>query len=166
MVTITYRSLDKINFPAYLLPSDNVSVSDGIVFVDGIVVDDRNMKGKSLGMRRLQTPHRNLLPLKKCVNSFNGVIKNRGNLPYMDMNGTAFIYEKTLMVDVKYHKIRKVEGRDTNCVLWLKDIPTGFDIPRPPQPDIEWAGVIYFHGLPWKLYEYSETAKKNRKIKI
>ena len=166
MVVITYRSLSKIKFPVYLLPSDNVFAEDGVVYVDGQVVDDRNMPGSTLGIRRLQSPFRNLVPLKKCVNSFNGVIKNRGNMPYIDCNGVCFIYEKTEMCSLKYHKILRVDRKDTASSIWLKDIHFAFNIPRPPAPEMEWAGVLYFKGLPWKLYDFSEAKLKNTKKKI
>ena len=166
MVVITYRSLSKINFPAYILPSDNIWKEDGIVYVDGLVVDDRNMPSKSLGIRRLQTPFRDLLPLRKSVNSFNGIIKNMGNTCYMDSKGTIFIYEKTEMCSLEYHRIQRIDRKDTGSILWLKGIHFSFDIPRPPSPEMVWAGVLYFKGLPWKLYDFSETKLNKTKKKI
>jgi hypothetical protein len=166
VVVITYLSLSKIKFPAYLLPSDNIWKEDGIVYVDGIVVDDRNMPGTSLGMRRLQTPFRDLLQVRKSVNSFNGIIKNKGNACYIDSNGTCFIYEKTQMCTLKYQKIKKVEKKDIGSIIWVKDVHFAIDIPRPPAPEMEWAGILYFKGLPWKLYDFSETKLKTTKKKI
>lgn len=166
MVVISYLSLSKINFPTYILPSDNVWKEDGIVYVDGQIVDDRNMPGKSLGLRRIQSPFKELCPLRKSVNSFNGIIKNMGNTPYIDSNGTIFIYEKTEVCTVKYHRIKRVDKKDTGCALWVKGVHFAFDIPRPPAPEMEWAGVLYFKGLPWKLYEFSEVKLKNAKKKI
>jgi hypothetical protein len=149
-----------------MLPSDNIWKEDGIVYVDGHIVDDRNMPGKTLGMRRIQTPFRNLLPLKKSINSFNGVIKNSGNRAYIDSKGVYFIYEKTEMCTVKYHEIKKVDRKDTGSIIWFKGINFSFDIPRPPDPEMKWAGVLYFKGLPWKLYNFSDTKLKNKKVKI
>ena len=149
-----------------MLPSDNIWKEDGIVYVDGHIVDDRNMPGKTLGMRRIQTPFRNLLPLRKSVNSFNGVIKNSGNRSYIDSKGVYFTYEKTETCTVKYHEIKKVDRKDTGSIVWFKGINFSFDIPRPPDPDMKWAGVLYFKGLPWKLYDFSDTKLKNRKVKI
>jgi hypothetical protein len=149
-----------------MLPSDNISKEDGIVYVDGQVVDDRNMPGDTLGKRRLQTPFKDLVPLRKSVNSFNGVVKNRGNMPYIDSKGTCFIYEKTEMCTLKYHKIKSVDRKDTGSIVWVKDINFSLEIPRPPSPEMEWAGVLYFKGLPWKLYDFSETKLKNTKKKI
>jgi hypothetical protein len=166
VVVITYRSLSKIKFPAYFLPSDNVWKEDGIVYVDGRIVDDRNIPSKSLGIRRLKTPFRDLLPLQKSINSFTGIVKNTGNTVYIDSAGNIFLYEKTVMCKVKYHKIHRVDKKDTASVLWVKGINFGFDIPRPPSPEMEWVGVLYFKGLPWKLYEFSEVKLKDTNKKI
>jgi hypothetical protein len=162
---ITYRSLDRIDFPVFKLPSDNWSVSDGLLYVDGNLIDDRNMPGKTLGMRRIQTP----LPIAKLnrsINSIVGIVKNRGNATYIDSTGHIFTYEKTQMCDLKYHKITKVARKDHGSSIHVFGVQAGFAVPRPPEPDMEWAGILYFHGLPWKLYEFSENRKKNKKVKI
>lgn len=166
MVVITYRSLSKVKFPVYMLPSDNIWKEDGIVYVDGQIVDDRNMSGSTLGIRRIQSPFRELLPLRRSVNSFNGIIKNMGNTTYIDSNGVCFTYEKTVMCTVKYHKIQRVDRKDVGSIIWVKGINFSFDIPRPPAPEMEWVGVLYFKGLPWRLYEFSEAKKNNTKKKI
>ena len=47
---------DSINFPVFVVHTDNVELIDGILWIDNQVLDDRNMKGKTLGQRRLQSP--------------------------------------------------------------------------------------------------------------
>ena len=42
-------------FPIFVLHSDNVELLDGILWLDDQVLDDKNMKGRSLGIRRLQS---------------------------------------------------------------------------------------------------------------
>ena len=166
MVVITYLSLSKVNFPVYILPSQEIDKQDGLVYVDGHVVDDRNMPGNTLGIRRLQSPFRDLLPLRKSINSFNGIVKNRGNTCYIDSKGSIFVYEKTRMCNLKYHKIQKVERKDTGSLIWVKEVHFPFDIPRPPSGEMEWVGILYYQGLPWRLYEFSETKLKDSKKKI
>ena len=72
---VTYKTLDRVEFPVFILPSSNWDLTDGLLYLDGELVDDRNMSGKTLGQRRLQTPHKGLLPLKKSVNSLVGILK-------------------------------------------------------------------------------------------
>jgi hypothetical protein len=70
------------------------------------------------------------------------------------------------MLQLKYRKIRKIERKTVASVLWLEDWKAGFTIPRPPAPEMLWAGVLLIRGYPWVIYEYSETKKKdtNRKV--
>jgi hypothetical protein len=162
---ITYKSLDKIEFPIFKLPSDNWSVSDGLLTIDGVLIDDKNMPGHTLGMRRIQTPL-TLGKLNRSINSIVGIVKNAGNTPYIDNRGRCFVYEKTTMCNIKYHKLKDVKLKGHGCSVHVFGVQAGFAVPRPPEPDVEWLGVIYFYGLPWKLYEFSIDRKKDRKVKI
>lgn len=166
MIVLTYRDLHKINFPIYILPNDNVEKMDGIVFLDGQVLDDRNQKGETLGIRRIQSPYKELHPLRKSIAGFSGIVKQMGNKTYIDSKGLVFTYEKSLLCKLKYHKVTKIERKDIASTVHLKGIQTPFQVIRPPYSDIEYAGVLYFHGLPWKLYEFSTTKLKDTKKKI
>ena len=57
-------NLNEIRWPIYVLHSDEIEERDGLLFCDTQIVDDKNMTGESLGLRRLQTPHKNLYRLK------------------------------------------------------------------------------------------------------
>ena len=166
MIILTYRDLHKINFPIYLLPTDNIEKIDGLVFLDGQVLDDRNQSGNTLGMRRIQTPFQELHPLRKSIAGFSGIVKQMGSKTYIDSKGLIFTYEKSLMCDLKYHKITKIDRKDTASSVYLKGIQTPFQVRRPPAEDVEYAGLLYFHRLPWKLYEFSTTKLKDTKKKI
>ena len=61
-MAITYKDIRLVTFPVYALPSGNWYGQDGLLFLDDKILDDKNMKGVNLGMRRLQTPHKNLYP--------------------------------------------------------------------------------------------------------
>ena len=105
-MVITYNTSDKITFPVFPLISSNYVVADGLVTIDGLLVDDHNMEGESLGRRRLMTPYENLFPLKRSVNTLVGLIK-RSKSFYIDSTGLIFTYEKTKWVRLKYRKIAK-----------------------------------------------------------
>ena len=75
-MVIQYSSINKIRFPVYELPSGNWNRQDGLLFLDGQIVDDKNQAGDTLGLRRMQTPHKNLLPLKNQVDTFRGIVKS------------------------------------------------------------------------------------------
>ena len=52
--------LENIRFPLYVVHSDEVLRRDGVLWVDGAVLDDTNVHGESLGERRLRTPLKNM----------------------------------------------------------------------------------------------------------
>ena len=161
----TYKDVLRVTFPVFQLPSDNWSCSDGLLFIENQIVDDRNMRGDSLGIRRLQTPHKNLLPLKRSLLNLTGVIKQNTST-FIDSNGFPFVYEKTIWCKLKYYKIRKIERKEIASVLWLHGVTAPSVIPRPPHGEMKWAGMIHFNDDPWLLYEYAEEKLKDSKRKV
>lgn len=164
-MVITYKSAEKIEYPVFLLHSANWDLCDGLLFLNEKLVDDRNMEGKTLGARRIQTPHKNLYALKQMVSSYNGILKQRTKY-FIDSLGKPFIYEKTKFAQLKYIKIKKVEQKDVASIIWLKGHNAPFTVPRPPEVGYTWAGVLHLHGLPWVLYEYSEMKLKDTRKKV
>ena len=163
---VTYKEVRKnVNFPAFILPSDNWDVVDGLVLVDNILVDDRNMPGDTLGVRRMQTPIPDKLPLKKAVETPLGLIKS-GKKHFIDNEGKLFTYEKTRMCKLKYYKIKKIVNKHNASLLWVYTVKTPFTIPRPPEPSFKWVGILEYRGSPWMLYEYSYERKKDTRRKI
>ena len=78
-MVITYKTSNNIEFPAYLLPSYNWTLSDNILSMDNQILDDRNMSGDTLGKRRLQTPFKSIFPLKVSVVDLVGILKQKKN---------------------------------------------------------------------------------------
>ena len=164
-MVIGFRSIPKITFPVFLLDSENWEEYDGILFLDNKVLDDRNQEGKTLGARRVQTPHKNLQELKYMVEYPNGLLKQRTKY-FIDNSGRPFIYEKTTMLPLKYLKISKVELKDSATLIRVKGHNAPFTVPRPPEVGFTWAGILHVQGLPWMLYEYSETKLKDTRRKV
>ena len=162
---LTYKQFNRITFPVYRLPSDNWYSLDGLLFVDSVIVDDKNQPGKTLGIRRLQTSFKNILPLEKACQDSLALIKNAAG-PYIDSLGKCFLYEKTKWCALRYYRIRKVEKKEVASLLWLADIKFPFTIPRPPPDRVSWAGVLDLDGLPWLLYNYSSEYQKTTRRKV
>ena len=55
-----------IKFPAYVIHEEPEEI-DGILWLEDQVIDDKNMLGETLGIRRLQTPMKSLYPLKYLI---------------------------------------------------------------------------------------------------
>lgn len=159
-MAITYKDLGKLDFPLFFLPSEDWSKSDGLVFINGLVLDDRNQDADSLGVRRLKTPHKPLWKLTRHIDSIEGLLKC-GHKNFIDSKGRLFTYEKTKFCSLKYHKIKRVVRKDTASVLYLHGVSTPFTIRRPPEALIQYAGVLYLAGAPWLIYEFSPSKKKD-----
>jgi len=165
-MVITYHNIRKIvEYPVFLLPSGLWEIQDGLLLIEDQVLDDKNQEGKTLGARRMQTPHKDLFPLKKMISSYNGILKQRTR-HFIDNAGKPFMYEKRRFAQLKYLKIKKVQQKDTASLIWVRGHNSPFTVPRPPEDGYTWAGVLHLHGLPWVLYEYSETKLKDTRKKV
>jgi len=152
-------------FPLYVVHTDEVMEADGILWIEDQVLDDKNMSGETLGKRRLQTPMKSLYPLRYMINDEIELIKHQGKF-FIDSKGEFIIYEKIEKVQLKYHKILKVERLRGRSIIKVKDIPFPFDVLRPTSSEEKWAGVLYRKGIPWKLYETVKERKNNTWRKI
>ena len=164
-MVIQYKNINKVRFPVYVLPTGNWDRRDGLLFLDDKIVDDKNMSGDTLGIRRLQTPQKNLFTLDKQIEDFRGMIKSKES-HFIDTNGTPFIYEKSEFCKLKYYRIKRVIPRGDNSILKLDGVNSSFAIPRPPAEEMRYAGLLHFGELPWVLYEYSEEPKKDTRRKV
>ena len=162
---ITYKNTNKIQFPVFLLASDNWDLVDGMLFLDNEVLDDKNQKGDTLGARRMQTAHKNLHVLKNMIMSHNGILKQSTKY-FIDNKGMPFIYEKTKFAKLKYLKIKEVQLKDTATLIKVKGYNAPFTVPRPPTVGYTWVGILHLNGFPWMIYEYSETKLKDTRKKV
>ena len=164
-MAITYRDIRLVTFPVYALPSGNWHGQDGLLFLDEKILDDKNMKGASLGIRRLQTPHTNLFPVKYKITDLTGIIKS-SKKHFIDSMGALFEYEKTNFLKLSYYKIERIENLTKVSRLHLHGIKKPFIVPRPPPSEIQYAGVLHNGARPWLLYDYSETKLKDTRRKV
>jgi len=156
---------EAIVFPVYTVHTDNVEMADGILWVEDQVLDDRNMKGKTLGLRRLQSPMKSIYPLKYMVQDIPSLLMHKGK-QYIDSEGHYFVKEKTTQVQLKYHKILRVERKEVVSILWCKDCVFPFTLKRPLDDNITWAGILYKQNIPWILYNVSSKKEKDTWRKI
>ena len=156
---------DKIKFPLFVVHTDNIIKSDGLLWVDDKILDDTNMKGKTLGLRRLQSPMKSIYPLKYMIKDIPAYLKHQGK-HYIDSVGYFFTKEKGYSAELKYHKIIRVDKKAVASVLWIKDCPFPFTLDRPLLDTESWAGVLYRDNLPWVLYSTSNKKEKNSWRKI
>lgn len=160
----TYRDIPSIEFPVYRLPSSNVVLADGLLFLDGELIDDKNMPGKTLGHRRLQTPfHADLMRLRRGSYEVPYLLKYKN---FIDNNGIVFEYMKTKKEALKCFKIARVEPKETQSLLWLVDVPFPLVIPRPPEEKFPYARILCLNGSPWLIYDYVHEKSRDTTRKI
>jgi len=151
-------------FPVFILSANEIEERDGIVFADGLCLDDKNVKGDTLGLRRLHSSYPDMYQLTKAIHDIPTLLKTSSR-KFIDSEGHIFNYEKTRFVPLIYHEIMSIVHKEIATIVWLKDVNSPFTIPRPPDPRMKWAGVLY-NRTPWLIYEFSEAKKKDTKRKV
>lgn len=149
-----------MKFPIFPLKSSDWNIYDGVVFLEGKVVDERNMPGETLGVRRLQCGRKDLYPLKKAVLDVQGLIRTR-KPAFVDDKGRLFSYLKTYSSKLICYKIKDIEKKDSASLLRLYDCVEPFTIKRPPPPEATWARLLHIGDSPWMLYDYVRAPVKD-----
>ena len=159
----TYRDIPNIKFPVYKLSSDNWHKANGIVYIDNVPVDDRNIESESLGVRRLQTE---VSPLYKLRKGTKSIVEMLNFKHFIDNSGRLITYEKTKYQYLKHFLITKVEPKDTASLIWLHNISQPFISDRPPPPGARYARVLHFDGTPWLIYDFTSSNGKDTRRMI
>jgi hypothetical protein len=157
--------LSDIQFPVYVVHTDDVVSRDGILWCEGQVIDDKNVSGKTIGKRRLSTPYKNLYSLRIMLEDYLSMFKHGGK-NYVDSSGKFFRYEKSMKANLIYKKIRRVEKKDVLTLVWVDSVPFPFEVKRPPQLQFKYAGILYINKQPSYLYNFSTDMKKTTWRKI
>lgn len=163
----TIKTIQKVKFPVYSLPSNNFDVIDGIAFVDGSALDDRNMRGETIGIRRLQSKRKDLYKLRTPLFNLGDLIGSKKN-HFISSCGKMFTYEKTGFQKIKYLPIQKFELRNTFSFVYASGISIPFEIPRPPADydTVPWVRILYYENFPWMVYGFSKKQGRDTRIKV
>tara|TARA_R110000772_G_scaffold66361_1_gene147873 strand:- start:68653 stop:69060 length:408 start_codon:yes stop_codon:yes gene_type:complete len=135
------------------------------VLCNGRLVDDRTVKGDTLGERRLRTPLK-----KKRISTYTADIISliKGTQAtetwYIDYYGDIFCYRKTRTERVICHRISKVTPMDTYSVVALEGIDFPVILPRPPTGGF--AQVLYLGIHPWKILNIVPSRVKSTVKKV
>lgn len=163
--SLQYKQVLKhVEFPVFILPDvDSMYERDGLLLFNERVVDDRNQEYKTIGLRRLHTPHKTTKLNKYCEN-FLDLIKI-GENNYIDNTGLLFHYSKSIYCKVKALRIEKKIPKETHTLLKLKGVNFFIPVKRPPL-GAEWAHMLYYENRPWMLWDLSQefVAEYKRKI--
>lgn len=154
----SFKDINSITFPVYNLPDHNYYTKDKVVFyADGTVIDDKNMPGETLGIRRLQCGRSDLFNIgRRCNPDFKSLLNSKNRI-FIDNKGIIFEYVKEKNYPLVYHLISRVELRETHSVIVLKNLTLRFCVPRPPAQNINWARILYNGPFPWIIYDFKES---------
>lgn len=157
----TFKDIKSIQFPVYALPSSDWYRQDGVLFMnDGKVLDDTNMPGSTLGIRRIQCGRKDLQTIRRAYTDFPSMLSSKKKI-FIDSAGIPFIYSRTLNSPLIHHKVKRIELKEDCSIVWLNLVPSPFTIPRPPYGDANWARVLYFKGAPWLIYDFASERGKD-----
>lgn len=149
-----FKDIKNIRFPVYKIHSKDWYRQDGVLFIDdGRVLDDTNMPGETLGVRRLQCGRTDLYNIRRAYKDFSSMLQSKHKL-FIDSNGMPFVYERTINSPLIHHTIKRIDPKETHSIVWLTNIPYPMSIPRPPYGDARYARVLYYKGSPWMLYDF------------
>lgn len=150
-----FKDVKNIRYPVYSLPSSDWYRQDGMLFINnGKVLDDKNMPGSSLGIRRIQCGRTDLQSLRRAYPDFLSMLQSKGKI-FIDSNGVPFIYERTINAPLIHHRIKRMEQKEDVTVIQLERVTSFFSVPRPPYGDARYARVLYFRGYPWLIYDFT-----------
>ena len=162
--------LDEIQFPVYAIASNApIEKSDGLVFIEGQLLDDRNIAHTTLGVRRLRSALKEdygLYKLATAYTTLESFIESRGYRRFIDCTGRLFHYTRKKYEHVSAYKIKEVVPKGTHSLLKLYNVPYPLKVPRPPQYGEQYALILHRAKLPWLFYRYTKDKDEKFRRKI
>lgn len=168
-------NLQNVKFPAYAIRShEKIWEEDFITYIKTIngtqVLDNKNLTGATIGIRRLKIPEDKKYKLKTAVFSFGQLLKHKAaNNTWIDDSGTLFKLNKKRFVPLKYKKVKNYRYVDGHGIL--VDIQ-GYNAPLMlPGYFLQeivghaFIGVLEIDGG-YLFYELSDTQKPDTRRKI
>lgn len=170
-------SLTEIVYPVFKIGSERPTQEDGVtlfmrLYEDGVnkykVVDDKNLPGETLALRRLQLMKEGV-PLKSLGTAMfflGDLIKIAvPRLWLIDSIGNVFQYKKSISTKLQFKKITYVHKISTGgAILEIEGMPNRFKCMFAPTPNETYAGVLK-HGMTYILYglyeqKYDDTVRR------
>lgn len=124
------------------------------------IVDDTNLSGKTLGLRRLQLHDEKLFPIRTAIYFLADLIKlAKSTTWFIDSSGRVFQYEKNTRAKLVTKAIKQVLPADgLGCVVELQGISSRFKSLQRPSEHQHFARVLKL-GMGFIFYGFCETVK-------
>ena len=135
------------------------------------VIDNMNMPGHSLGVRRLQhlmdntqIIKRKLFKLSRPSYSLSDMLHRKINL-FIDSSGKIYNHVKTTFVPVETYKLKSFVEFQEGYVLFVHGLHCRFFINRAPNLHEKFVQVLRV-GKGFVMYGFSDKHEKSTRIKI
>lgn len=126
------------------------------------LVDDTNLSGKTLGLRRLQltAQEHKLFPIRTAIYFLADLVKlAKSTSWFVDSSGRVFHYEKTVRAKLTTKKLKQVlPASGLGCVFELHGISHRFKAMQRPQEHEHYARVLQL-GMGYIFYGFCDTHK-------
>ena len=162
--------LEGITFPVFKLRShDHIEERSKILYVTTcygkFILDNKNLKGDTLGERRLRISGEKY-PLNKKFDSFHHFILQKDSKGhYIDKKGVLFRYKRFKFVTITYKKVLDVVPvEDVGLNLKVSGVAVPIIVPGNYKPKAYVGLIHWLNG--YLYYEFSEEERKDRRIKI
>jgi hypothetical protein len=174
------KDIYSIDYPIYYIPPyftlvnrDNEIIAKHKQTFREYILDNKNLAGKTLGIRRLSLDYSNssiypMLELKKgTITNIVELIK-KGNGLYVDDSGHIFKYKKSGKTKILCFKITKrdIPIESSKVSIFIQKINRFFELPNEYESIIaNYARILLFKG-DYYLYDLSEVEVPEEIIRI
>ena len=124
------------------------------------VVDDANLDGETLGLRRLRLQDEKLFPIRTAIYFLADLIKlAKSTTWFIDNSGRVFQYEKNTRAKLQTKPIKQVlPGQGLGCVIELEGISSRFKSMQRPGEHQHFARVLKL-GMGFIFYGFCDAVK-------
>jgi len=157
-----------MNFPLFrLVPKRDffkIKQYDGLLELDGKVIDNKNLPESTLGKRRLRLPANTLYPLRTMFSTLQQVIKHKNSV-FIDNTGKLIMlrYDKYHTIISRRIKETRMVGRNS-YYLRIETVPYWIYFSNYVNTiDTPWANLI---SLPRGYVIYSITEEPTNRTRI
>ncbi len=175
-------SLTDITFPVFRLGESEPIVEKGITFYLSVtedenethfykykIIDDKNIKGKTLAQRRLRiiTQGRQIQRITRAVFFIADLLKlAKSTTWFIDSTGRLFNYKKSTYKNLIYRKIAEVLPLpNSGAILQVEGINTRFKSLFAPMQEEKYAGLLELGTNQYVLYGlYKEQLKSTKRM--
>lgn len=176
-------NLAQIAWPVFKLGEHKPHQQDGVVFYSkqyqdkddstsiqvGLrIVDDKNILGDTLGLRRLKLRESKvkLFYIRSAIYMLKDLIKlSKQTTWWIDSKGTVFQYKKSTRAKLTCKRVKKyIPGEVVGCIVEVEGLSQRFKLMYHPKNGEQWAGVLQW-GLSYILYGiYTEPFKNTYRL--